>query len=352
MATAALLRPSEESWQGQLENLVKRFDQLEPAVIVDTLRANEGHAGRTAQALRKLPPGGAAPAPKPAVPTVAVAKEGYASKKAVEAPAIATVKAVASPAKAVVKKAALPRPSSPVKARQEPAERDDSHQPSKPAVPTFRKPSLTKPVEVIPPAVVEEVIPVAVMPAAPPPAVVNVEPVALAPSGPPPPDSKLLFVAALQEDIQELVGLINAGADLNGRYTGRPNRAHEDKIIDATALHLVVTMGKANVAEALLNHGADFEAKMRRALGPGKPPEEQYSQMTALHLAAMEGHANIVEMLIACGANKGAKMELFERDSKTASGRDLERTFTPLEIAKEMQAKGHPRESVISLLSK
>lgn len=352
MATAALLRPSEESWQGQLENLVKRFDQLEPAVIVDTLRANEGHAGRTAQALRKLPPGGAAPAPKPAVPSAAAAKEGYVSKKAVEAPATATVKAVASPAKAVVKKAALPRPSSPVKARQEPAERDDSHQPSKPAVPTFRKPSLTKPVEVIPPAVVEEVIPVAVTPAAPPPAVVNVEPVAVAPAGPPPPDSKLLFVAALQEDIQELVGLINAGADLNGRYTGRPNRAHEDKIIDATALHLVVTMGKANVAEALLNHGADFEAKMRRALGPGKPPEEQYSQMTALHLAAMEGHANIVEMLIACGANKGAKMELFERDSKTASGRDLERTFTPLEIAKEMQAKGHPRESVISLLSK
>jgi ankyrin repeat protein len=162
------------------------------------------------------------------------------------------------------------------------------------------------------------------------------------------PDSKLLFVAALQGDIQTLDWLIADGADLNARYTGRPNKEQADKIIDATPLHLVVTMGKADVAEVLLKHGADFEAKMRRALGSSKPPDEQYAEMTPLHLAAMEGHTNIVEMLLARGADKGALMQLaeYKEDGKH------ERSITPLDIAKEMALKGHARESVISLLSR
>merc|ERR1712146_297134 len=164
----------------------------------------------------------------------------------------------------------------------------------------------------------------------------------------PVPDSKLLFVAALQGDIQTLDWLIADGADLNARYTGRPNKEQADKIIDATPLHLVVTMGKADVAEVLLKHGADFEAKMRRALGSSKPPEEHYTEMTPLHLAAMEGHTNIVEMLLARGADKSARMHLTEHKGDAVQ----ERAITPLEIAQEMASKGHSRDSVISLFCK
>lgn len=275
MAVAALLGPGEEAWKGAFDNLCQRFAQFEAAVVAKTLRENDGHAGRTAQALRKLPP--------PA--------EGSGS----QSPAQAEATTSQAPAKMIAAaKEAQPRLS-----------------------------AASTAAESLPPLA---------------------SPDAVADS-PPPPDSKLIFVAALQSDVQQLNHLIAAGADLNGRYTGRPNKAQADKIIDATPLHLVVTMGKANVAEILLRHGADFEAKMRRALGSSKPPEEQYAEMTPLHLAAMEGHTNIVEMLLARGADKDARMQLLERKGDTVQ----ERAITPLEIAREMASKGHSRDSVISL---
>lgn len=281
MAVDSLLRPGEEEWQGAYDNLCKRFAQLEVGVVADTLRQNNGHAGRTAQALRKLPDQPASGASTP--PSASDAT------KAAPAPA--------STAKEIRQVKASP-PS--VSAANAP-----TSQTGAPQVPCKTQ-------------------------------------------APPPPDSKLIFVAALQGDVQQLNHLIAAGTDLNGRYTGRPNKAQADKIIDATPLHLVVTMGNANVAEVLLRHGADFKAKMRRDLGSGKPPEEQYAEMTPLHLAAMEGHTNIVEMLLASGADKTAKMQLIERKG----GAVQERAITPLEIAHEMVSKGHSRDSVISLLNK
>jgi len=296
MAVEALLRADEQEWKGSLDNLCKRFSQLDSAVVLDTLRQNEGHAGRTAQALRKLSPAAEATTTPSAPPVKAVATSPSPAKAAATAP---------PPAKAT---------AAPAAAKKVPAVKE--------------APPATKA------AVAEPELAVKASPE-------------LAAQAPPPPDSKLIFVAALQGDVQQLNHLIAARADLNGRYTGRP-ATKEDKIIDATPLHLVVTMGKADVAEILLRHGADFEAKMRRALGSGKPPAEQYEEMTPLHLAAMEGHTNIVEMLVAQGANKAAQMKLVERNGDAVQ----ERTITPLQIAQEMVSKGHSRDSVISLLSK
>jgi len=305
MAGEALLRPSEQAWGGALNNLVQRFAQLDAGVVVDELRKNDGHAGRTAQALRKLAPAEVVSATK--VEVTSTQKTPVASATvgpSREAPAKATHKTVA-PVKVTHEKEAT------VKAAPE-----------------------TQPE------------PVQTTPAAETPLTAAVEAEASLPP-PTPIDSKLLFVAALQGDIQQLNDLVGARADLNIRYTGRPGEK-ADKIIDATPLHLVVTMGRADVAEALLKHGADVKAKMCRALGSGKPPEERYAEMTPLHLAAMEGHTNIVEMLIAFGADRDARMVLSER----RSGDEHQRTITPLEIAHEMVSKGHTRESVISLLSK
>lgn len=309
MAGEALLRPSEQAWEGALNNLIQRFAHLDAAVVVDTLRKNDGHAGRTAQALRKLAPAEAVSATKlevtcsqanvPATVTVAPRRDEPAPRK--EVPVKVTPKSEAPVKVTRAKEAVKVAPKTP----PEPAEATAA--------------------ETLPPAVVA------------------------APESLPatPVDSKLLFVAALQGDIQQLNDLVGARADLNTRYTGRPGEK-ADKIIDATPLHLVVTMGRADVAEALLKHGADVEAKMCRALGTGKPPEERYAEMTPLHLAAMEGHTNIVEMLIAFGADKNARMQLTEQQQGNAN----QRSITPLEIAHEMVSKGHTRESVTALLSK
>jgi hypothetical protein len=268
MDASSYLRSGEEGWQGMFENLSQRFAELDPSTIADTLRQNDGHAGRTAQALRKLPKEAAKTEPK--APTPAITKPDPEVKTTVD------------------------RPASDKSSNRQSAVQEDSQR------------SLKTPI-----------------------------------------DSKLLFIAALQGDVQELTRLIVEGADLNGRYTGRPNREQKDKIIEATPLHFVVTMGMANIAEALLRHGADVEARMERSLGPGKPPAEHYAEMTPLHLAAMEGHTNIVEMLLDCGADRHAIMYLKEQQGDHPQ----ERTFSALEIAEEMATKGHMRESVISLLS-
>lgn len=304
MAVEDMLKPGEEEWKGALVNLAKRFDQIDAAVVMDTLRKEAGHAGRTAQALRKLPASASTTAPSPA-PAVVATKAVAPIPAAVNAPTPTKAKAKAKeapPSKTVAKASEAP-PSRPppsqanAKAKEVP--------PSQPA-PASSDASSSRAV-----------------------------------------DSKLIFVAALQEDIQQITNLVKSGADINARYTGRPNKT-ADKIIDATPLHLVVTMGKANVAKVLLDHGADFEAKMRRALGSGKPPEEQYSEMTPLHLAAMEGHTSIVDMLLTKGADKAARMVLVERKGDDRQ----ERAITPLEIANDMASKGHSRDSVISLLTK
>jgi len=163
-----------------------------------------------------------------------------------------------------------------------------------------------------------------------------------------PPNAKMLFVAALQGDISELMRLISEGADLNVRYSGRPNRSRPDKLIDATPLHMVVTSGNAAVTQVLLKGKADVEARMKRAIGKGKSPQEIYGNVTALHLAAMEGHSSIVEMLLGCGAN--AKAELHFSEERDPGKSRSERFMTPFAVASEMASKGHNRDAVIAVL--
>jgi hypothetical protein len=261
MNASSYLKSGEEGWQGAFDNLTQRFTELDPSTVADVLRQNGGHAGRTAQALRKLPADNLKSA---ATSETRTTTDGVGSEKSTDR-------------------------QSEVEQRQA-----DNQELSRTPI-----------------------------------------------------DSKLLFIAALQGDVQGLCRLITDGADLNGRYTGRPHKERADKIIEATPLHFVVTMGMANVAEALLRHGADVEARMERSLGPGKPPTEHYADMTPLHLAAMEGHTNIVEMLLNSGADRNAIMYLNELKGE----HHKERSFSSLEIAQEMAAKGHMRESVISLLS-
>jgi len=278
MDASSYLRSGEEGWQGAFDNLSQRFAEMGPSTIADTLRQNSGHAGRTAQALRKLPADAVkigAASPNPARTEAALEKRMSTDRAASE-------KSTAASEKSTERQNSVEQPQA-----------------------QDQRPIRT------------------------------------------PIDSKMLFIAALQGDVQELTRLIADGADLNGRYTGRPNREQADKIIEATPLHFVVTMGMAIVAEALLRHGADVEARMERSLGPGKPPTEHYAEMTPLHLAAMEGHTNIVEMLLDCGADRNAIMYLNEKKGEDRR----ERTFSALEIAEEMATKGHMRESVISLLS-
>jgi hypothetical protein len=367
----AVLRPGEESWQPCLHNLLQRFSQLEAAVVVDNLRQQGGHAGRTAAALRKLPPSKAAP-----ILITKCAVKGKPNQMSQMTPEVATpISAVVTeelapiePIRASSKKAALSKSTSSASLQSLPhcePEAKGAQQPTLVLSGSQQStPLLSGPAEKVPTrepqlgGYAKEARAVAVSTKKKPPCdsmssdelsqggVQNASTPEVA-KAPLIPDSKLLFVAALKGDIQQLSCLINLGADLNGRYTGRPNKAHQDKIIDATPLHLVVTMGKADVVEALLRHGADFEAKMRRALGPGKPAEEQYAEMTPLHLAAMEGHTNIVEMLLAHGADRCARMQLTDRSGDSCK----ERIMTPIEIAREMVSKGHERARVISLLS-
>jgi hypothetical protein len=284
MDSSSYLRSGEESWQGAFDNLVQRFAELDPAVIAEHLRQNAGHAGCAAKALRKVTPAMVSQAKCEEIAPTRDASKDASQEMRPTKERFASVKSTGE-----------------TKLSMAPPVQD---------VATDTQVETERPIRT-------------------------------------PVDSKMLFVAALQGDVQDMTRLIADGADLNVRYTGRPHREQPDKIIEATPLHFVVTMGMATVAEALLRHGADVEAKMERSLGKGKPPAEHYAEMTPLHLAAMEGHTNIVEMLLDCGADRNALMYLTEQ----TGGSHKERTFTALEIAEEMATKGHMRESVIALLS-
>merc|ERR1712125_262434 len=93
--------------------------------------------------------------------------------------------------------------------------------------------------------------------------------------------------------------------------------------------------GNVEVARVLLASAIDVEAKMKRALGSGRPPQELYQDVTPLHLATMEGHAGIVQMLLEHGADRTARLRLAE----TRGGRRTDRVMTALQAAKEMALK-------------
>ena len=91
---------------------------------------------------------------------------------------------------------------------------------------------------------------------------------------------KRLLLAAAHGDIKKVQQLLDLGVD--------PNKAKD--MLGFTALHLAVCYNHLEIAEKLLAHGANLNAKNQ-------------VEATPLHLASKEGHPTIVATLLANGAN-------------------------------------------------
>ncbi|OQA06172.1 MAG: Phosphocholine transferase AnkX [bacterium ADurb.Bin374] len=90
-----------------------------------------------------------------------------------------------------------------------------------------------------------------------------------------------LHFAAQSGNVSIVRALLNAGADVNAR---NPQ--------DITPLHLAAWDGNADIVSLLLEHGADIDRRNHRNEG-----------MSALDLAAMTGSAEVVRILIEHGAD-------------------------------------------------
>ncbi|WP_221179581.1 ankyrin repeat domain-containing protein [Candidatus Cardinium hertigii] len=77
-----------------------------------------------------------------------------------------------------------------------------------------------------------------------------------------------------------------------------PEINSRDNVKNSTALHIAATYGQTNVAELLIDSGANIEAK----------DEDGY---TALHLAAIYGQYDIAKLLLEKGANKNNQDKLW-----------------------------------------
>jgi ankyrin repeat protein len=98
--------------------------------------------------------------------------------------------------------------------------------------------------------------------------------------------TKSIHQAAADGDIKEIKLYIENGADVYGR----------DKH-GLIPLHYAVDKGQKNIAELLLSHGADINAK------------SDFYGATALHLATGGGSCDVVKLLLTKGADVNAKMK-------------------------------------------
>ncbi|XP_070550674.1 GA-binding protein subunit beta-1-like [Ptychodera flava] len=106
--------------------------------------------------------------------------------------------------------------------------------------------------------------------------------------------SQDLIDAAWQGDLQRVKSLIDARCDVNGRGDYYWNKS--------TALHAASGQGHADVAELLIKHRADVNARNR-------------DKSTALHEASGDGHADVAELLIKHGVDVNAKDQVSKCDS-------------------------------------
>ncbi|XP_070548778.1 GA-binding protein subunit beta-1-like [Ptychodera flava] len=105
-------------------------------------------------------------------------------------------------------------------------------------------------------------------------------------------DPKDLIDAAERGDVERAKSLLDDGFDdVNGRDYFRG-------LYESTALHAASKGGHADVAEVLIKHGADVNAK-------------NDDESTALHEASKGGHADVAEVLIKHGADVNAKNRQF-----------------------------------------
>ncbi|RDD34417.1 Ankyrin repeat domain protein [Wolbachia endosymbiont of Cylisticus convexus] len=87
-----------------------------------------------------------------------------------------------------------------------------------------------------------------------------------------------LLAAGRSEDADEIINLLNKGADANVKYS--------DGI---TILHMAAYNGWVNVVEALLDQGANVDAASYRL---------DFKGLTPLHMAIMNGHLDVVKTLL------------------------------------------------------
>jgi ankyrin repeat protein len=93
------------------------------------------------------------------------------------------------------------------------------------------------------------------------------------------------------QDLETLGLLIEQGANVNWR---------DGDNFEPTALHFFAAIGKTELAELLIDHGADLDARNNQGLTP-------------LHSAALEGQLDTAKLLIA----KGAKIDAKSKGNKT-----------------------------------
>jgi len=117
-----------------------------------------------------------------------------------------------------------------------------------------------------------------------------------------------LFLSCEDGDVDELVRLMENGADINESFSGGTTTLHlacmkgREEVVDVllklstninsaeeqlgnTALHLAVRGGHLNIATKLMSHGADAAIRNKRGLTP-------------LQLALRAGHYDVTELLL------------------------------------------------------
>ena len=100
--------------------------------------------------------------------------------------------------------------------------------------------------------------------------------------------AKKLFSAIESGDDDEVLRLLDAGADPNARH---PDQCPESSF---TPLHLACVLGKEKVVDFLLAKGAFVDSICYY---------DSWNSVTPLHLAATKNHANIIRTLLAAGAD-------------------------------------------------
>ncbi|MBR5950935.1 MAG: ankyrin repeat domain-containing protein [Actinomycetaceae bacterium] len=124
-----------------------------------------------------------------------------------------------------------------------------------------------------------------------------------------------LTAAIAQGNMNIFMILLDAGADVN-TPAGFMNTAKEGE--GWTPLMNAILFDQLQLAEILLNRGANVNASARKGRMKGKTREGTKEGTTALHIAAEKGYANMVQLLLSRGANINAAITSEKQKGQTA----------------------------------